>query len=74
MIDDEAITLDSLGELAHELDEIERRRAELVSRRDTMIRALRHTTSASRIGKITGLSNSGIYKIETKIETKETQA
>jgi hypothetical protein len=63
------ITLDDLEALAQEMNEIERRRAELVVRRDEMIRALRHSVSAPRIGKITGLSSSGIYKIE-----KETQA
>lgn len=64
MTDPDPITLDTLEALAHELDEIERRRSALIVERDTMIRALRQTMSAPQIGKITGLSNSGIYKIE----------
>lgn len=62
---DPPITLDNLEALAREFEEIERRRAALVVERDTMIRELRSKyVPARRIGKITGLSLSAVYKIQ----------
>jgi hypothetical protein len=58
-------TLDELKELIVELDEIERARQVLYDRRAAMIRELRsHYVSARKIGNVTGLSLSGVYKIQ----------
>lgn len=64
IITGEMFILESLETLTRELDEIDRRRAALIVERNATIRSLRPYVSASRIGRITGLSSSGIYRIE----------
>ena len=59
-------TLDTLREVIEQLDALDEKRAALIVERDEMIRVLRHTTSAPRIGKVTGLSTTGIYKIDKR--------
>lgn len=61
--DDRAPTLDELREVARNLETLDEARRALINDRDNLIRALRKTTSGPVIGKATGLTPTGIYKI-----------
>jgi hypothetical protein len=60
------ITLGMLKQISVQLEELDEKRDDLIKRRDELVRELRPHASARVIGQASGLSTSGIYKIESR--------